>query len=42
MRKVDIQVVVEDADHDGAVIAMHRALVEEDRKTNHRSLHVAA
>ncbi|MDO9524134.1 MAG: aspartate kinase [Gemmobacter sp.] len=32
MRKVDIQVVVEDADHDGAVIAMHRALIETDAR----------
>jgi aspartate kinase len=42
MRKVDIQVVVEDADHDGAVIAMHRALVEGDRQTGQLTLHRAA
>lgn len=28
MRKVDLQVVVEDADHDAALIAMHRGLIE--------------
>jgi aspartate kinase len=39
MRKVDIQVVVEDADHDGAIIAMHRALIESDVKV---ALHHAA
>jgi aspartate kinase len=42
MRKVDIQVVVEDADHDGAVIAMHRALVETDTRINAVALHQAA
>ncbi|MGV8988325.1 MAG: aspartate kinase [Cypionkella sp.] len=42
MRKVDIQVVVEDADHDGAVIAMHRALVEVDSQANQVTLHCAA
>ena len=42
MRKVDIQVVVEDADHDGAVKAIHRALVEAERKTGKLTLHQAA
>ncbi len=42
MRKVDIQVVVEDADHDGAVIAMHHALFESDSKTSEVALHNAA
>lgn len=42
MRKVDIQVVVNDKDHDGAVIAMHRALVEVDRQTKQITLHRAA
>jgi aspartate kinase len=42
MRKVDIQVVVEDADHDNAVIVMHRALVESDNQTNKLTLHHAA
>jgi aspartate kinase len=42
MRKVDIQVVVEDADHDGAVIVMHRALVEGDSQTNELTLCHAA
>jgi hypothetical protein len=42
MRKVDIQVVIEDADHDGAVIAMHRALIEDSGKTSELPLHRAA
>ena len=42
MRKVDILVVVNDADHDSAVIAMHRALVEIDNQSNEVRLHDAA
>ena len=42
IRKVDIQVVVEDADHDKAVIAMHRALIEGDSQTKEVTLHRAA
>ena len=32
MRKVDLQVIIDEADFDAAVIAMHRALVENDRQ----------
>jgi aspartate kinase len=42
MRKVDIQVVVEDADHDAAIIAMHRALIEIESETAEVPLHRAA
>jgi aspartate kinase len=42
MRKVDIQVVVEDADHDSAVTAMHRELVENRSRTTGAALHQAA
>jgi len=42
MRKIDIQVVVEDADHDGAIIAMHRALIENDAQSTEVTLHQAA
>lgn len=42
MRKVDIQVVVKDADHDRAIIAMHHGLVESDNQINEVALHHAA
>lgn len=42
MRKVDIQVVVEDADHDAAIIAMHRALIGTESQTAEVPLHCAA
>lgn len=42
MRKVDIQIVVEEADHDTAITAIHRALVETDSRAPAANLHCAA